>query len=146
MHWREFADQAPRLADLGRQRLEQPGVVLIGTIRRDGTPRISPVEPLLWEEDLWLSMLFGSRKAADLRRDQRVLVHSIVTNRDGGFGEYKLRVRPLRHHPAPPRRATRRRSGRASAGNLRRGASICSASTSTMSPSSATRKPRETSL
>lgn len=99
MHWREFADQAPRLADLGRQRLEQPGVVLIGTIRRDGTPRISPVEPLLWEEDLWLSMLFGSRKAADLRRDQRVLVHSIVTNRDGGFGEYKLRGQAIE---APP--------------------------------------------
>ena len=101
MHWREFADQAPRLADLGRQRLEKPGVVLIGTIRRDGTPRISPVEPLLWKDDLWLSMLFGSRKAADLRRDQRVLVHSIVTDRDGGLGEYKVRGQALEAPPGP---------------------------------------------
>jgi hypothetical protein len=36
-------------------------------------------------------MLFGSRKAADLRRDWRVLVHSIVTGPDGGTGEFKLR-------------------------------------------------------
>lgn len=91
MRWGEFARDAPRLAALGRERLEQPGVVLVGTIRRDGTPRISPVEPLLWEDDLWLSMLFGSCKAADLRRDPRVLVHSIVTSRNGAAGEYKVR-------------------------------------------------------
>jgi hypothetical protein len=79
------------LAELGRRRLAEPGVVLVGTICRDGTPRISPVEPLLWEGDLWLSMLFGSRKAADLDRDRRVLVHSIVTGRDGDLGEFKVR-------------------------------------------------------
>jgi hypothetical protein len=91
VRWDEFAANAPRLADLGRQRLIEPGVVLVGTVRRDGTARISPVEPLLWERDLWLSMLLGSYKAADLRRDPRILVHSIVTNREGDLGEYKLR-------------------------------------------------------
>ncbi len=99
MKWSELAEQAPRLADLGRERLEEPGVVLVGTIRRDGTPRISPVEPLLWQGDLWLSMLFESRKVADLRRDPRVLVHSIVTGRDGSLGEYKVRGRAVE---APP--------------------------------------------
>ncbi|HUA44886.1 MAG TPA: hypothetical protein VMA77_06645 [Solirubrobacteraceae bacterium] len=91
MRWSEFAEDEPRLAELGRKRLIEPGVVLVGTIRRDGTPRISPVEPLLWERDLWLSMLLGSYKAADLQRDPRVLVHSIVTVRSGASGEYKLR-------------------------------------------------------
>lgn len=91
MRWSEFAEDEPRLAALGRQRLVDPGVVLVGTIRQDGTPRISPVEPLLWERDLWLSMLFGSYKAVDLQRDPRVLVHSIVTGRDGAAGEYKVR-------------------------------------------------------
>jgi hypothetical protein len=56
-----------------------------------GTPRISPVEPLFWDGDLWLSMLWGSRKGADLLRDDRVLVHSVVTSRDGAAGEYKVR-------------------------------------------------------
>jgi hypothetical protein len=91
MRWSEFAEDEPRLAELGRKRLIDPGVVLVGTIRGDGTPRISPVEPLLWERDLWLSMLLGSYKAADLHRDPRVLVHSIVTGRNGASGEYKVR-------------------------------------------------------
>jgi hypothetical protein len=91
MHWEEFANQEPRLADLGREKLGTPGVVLIGTLRADGTPRISPVESLFWRQDLWLSMLLGSRKAADLVHDSRLLVHSIVTSRDGSAGEYKVR-------------------------------------------------------
>jgi hypothetical protein len=95
MRWADFAEDEPRLAALGRERLVEPGVVLVGTIRRDGTPRISPVEPLLWEKDLWLSMLLGSYKAADLLRDPRVLLHSIVTSRDGAEGEYKLRGRGI---------------------------------------------------
>lgn len=91
MRWGEFAAQEPSLAALGHERLIVPGVVLVGTIRRDGTARISPVEPLVWDGDLWLSMLLGSYKAADLMRDPRILVHSIVTGPDGGLGEYKVR-------------------------------------------------------
>jgi Pyridoxamine 5'-phosphate oxidase len=105
MKWSDLASQQPRLADLGRQRLEKPGVVLVGTVRRDGTARISPVEPLFWKGDLWLSMLFGSHKAADLRQDPRVLVHSIVTGRDGALGEYKVRGRALEVHAGPLRDA-----------------------------------------
>jgi hypothetical protein len=48
----------PHLAgELARERLIGPGVVLIGTVRRDGTPRISPVEPFMLEGELWLSMM-----------------------------------------------------------------------------------------
>jgi hypothetical protein len=91
MDWHEFEVEVPRLARLAEERLLEPGVVLVGTIRKDGSPRISPVEPFLMEGDLWLSMLWGSHKAADLQRDPRVLVHSIVTSRDGGGGEIKVR-------------------------------------------------------
>lgn len=95
MRWNELAEQQPKLAQLGRDRLIHPGVVFVATIRCDGTPRLSAVEPLQWDGDLWLSMLWGSRKAADLLRDPRLLVHSIVTTRDGGAGEYKLRGRAI---------------------------------------------------
>ena len=71
--------------------LERPGVVLVATIRRDGTPRLSPVEPFFWDGELWLAMMWRSRKAGDLRRDHRVLVHSIITSRDGAEGEAKVR-------------------------------------------------------
>ena len=36
-------------------------------------------------------MGWGSQKARDLQRDPRILVHSIVTSRDGTDGEYKVR-------------------------------------------------------
>ncbi|HEY3529683.1 MAG TPA: pyridoxamine 5'-phosphate oxidase family protein [Nocardioides sp.] len=93
MRWADFEAAARGLAALGRKKLLAPGVVLVGTIRRDGAPRISPVEPFVLDGELWLSMLWGSHKAADLARDPRVLVHSIVSSRDGGDGEYKLRGR-----------------------------------------------------
>ena len=91
MRWSEMQDQQPRLGALAHDRLVAPGVLLVATIRRDGTPRLSPVEPFVLDGDLWLSMLLGSLKAADLLRDPRVLVHSIVTGPDGGEGEMKVR-------------------------------------------------------
>lgn len=95
MRWGDLEQQQPRFAALGRRRLIEPGVVLVGTIRRDGTPRISPVEPLRWDGELWLSMLDGSLKATDLIRDPRLIVHSVVTSRDGAAGEYKVRGRVI---------------------------------------------------
>ena len=95
MHWADLEARQPRLANLGEQKLAGPGVVLVGTVRRDGSPRVSPVEPLLWRGDLWLSMGWGSNKARDLRRDPRILVHSIVTSRDGTDGEFKVRGRAV---------------------------------------------------
>lgn len=91
MRWSELERAQPGLARLGQERLITPGVLLVATIRRDGTPRLSPVEPYLMDGDLWLSMLWQSAKAADLLRDPRILVHSIVTGRDGGEGELKIR-------------------------------------------------------
>jgi Pyridoxamine 5'-phosphate oxidase len=105
MRWSELEDAQPGLAGLGRERLLAPGVLLVATIRRDGTPRVSPVEPFVMDGDLWLSMLWQSAKAADLLRDPRILVHSIVTGRDGGEGEFKIRgtVR-AEHDPGVQRR------------------------------------------
>jgi hypothetical protein len=93
MRWHDLGESAPRLAERARERLVDPGVLLVATARRDGTPRLSAVEPLVLDGDLWLSMLWQSRKASDLQRDDRVLLHSIVTSRDGAAGEVKLRGR-----------------------------------------------------
>jgi hypothetical protein len=91
MRWSELVQEQPELAALGQRKLLDAGVVLVATIRRDGSPRLSAVEPYLLDGNLWLSMLLDSRKAKDLLRDPRVLVHSVVTGRDGGDGEFKLR-------------------------------------------------------
>ena len=91
MRWNDITEDAPRFAEVAHRRLIDPGVLLVVTVRADGTPRLSPVEPLIVEGDLWLSMMWQSRKASDLRRDDRVLVHSTVTTREGAEGEVKMR-------------------------------------------------------
>lgn len=95
MRWAEVEAKQPRLAAVGLEKLRAPGVVLVGTVRRDGSPRITPVEPFFWEQELWLMMGRDSWKARDLMRDPRVLVHSIVTSPDGRAGEYKVRGRAV---------------------------------------------------
>jgi hypothetical protein len=105
MYWSELERAQPGLAGLGQERLLAPGVVLVATIRRDGTPRLSPVEPFVMDGDVWLSMLWRSTKAADLLRDPRILVHSVVTGRDGGEGEFKIRgTARAEHDPDVQRR------------------------------------------
>lgn len=79
MRWSEFAAYQCLLAAVAHDQLIKPCVLLIGTIRRDGSPRISGVEPLIMDGDLWLSMMPASTKARDLHRDPRILLHSIVT-------------------------------------------------------------------
>jgi hypothetical protein len=95
MHWSDLEQRAPRLAKVAHDRLVAPGVVLVVTLRTDGTPRLSPVEPLVLDGDIWLSMMWQSYKAADLQRDDRLLLHSIITSRDGANGEVKVRGRAV---------------------------------------------------
>jgi hypothetical protein len=79
MRWSAIAASEPALGAVVFDRLIRPGVLLVGTVRRDGSPRISGAEPLVWGGDLWLSMMRRSVKAIDLARDPRILLHSIVT-------------------------------------------------------------------
>jgi hypothetical protein len=102
--WSELERRQPVLAQLGLRRLITPGVVLVVTLRRDGSPRLSPVEPYLMDGRLLLSMLWQSRKARDLLRDPRVLVHSVITSRDGGEGEFKVRGTARALHDAEVQR------------------------------------------
>lgn len=48
----------------------------LATLRRDGSPRISGIETKFEDGELWLGMMPGSVKAADLRRDARLALHS----------------------------------------------------------------------
>ena len=90
MNWAEFKAADPEMAYLGEERFRRNGLVLVGTLSRNGWPRISPVEPLVVEGALYLGMTWHSLKALDLLRDSRVTVNSAVSNRDGSDGEFKL--------------------------------------------------------
>lgn len=89
--WREMELGAPEIAQLGLARLNAMRVAMLGTLRQDGSPRISPVEPHLVNGRLLVGAMTWSGKAADLRRDPRYVLHSTVTGPDTGEGELKLR-------------------------------------------------------
>ena len=88
--WQEFAAQAPELAALGEAQFARTGLALVGTLRRDGWPRISPVEPFIVDGQLYLGMMWRSVKALDLLRDPRCVAHSTVSDREGTEGEFKV--------------------------------------------------------
>jgi hypothetical protein len=90
MRWEEFAAACPELASLGEERLRARELCLLGTLRKNGYPRISPVEPEFVDGDLMLGMMWRSPKALDLLRDPRCVVHSVVSNREGTEGDFKL--------------------------------------------------------
>jgi len=90
MKWSAFVVASPKLAGFGEELIERHGLILLASLRRDGTPRISPVEPLIVDGELELGMIWQSKKALDLLRDPRCHVHTIVTDRNGTEGEFKL--------------------------------------------------------
>lgn len=85
-----LAERDPELAGLGLERFEKTGLALVGTLRKNGWPRISPVEPVIAEGHLYLGMMWQSVKALDLLRDPRCTVHSTVSDRLGTEGEFKV--------------------------------------------------------
>jgi hypothetical protein len=94
--WGDFEEAAPELAALGRERIERFGFVFIGTVRKDGGPRVNPVEAHLLESDLALCMIRDSLKALDLLRDARAFLHTpILDAASGAPGEFKLRGRAV---------------------------------------------------
>ena len=90
MHWDEFAAACPEIAALGEERLRRNELCLVGTLRQDGSPRISPSEPDFAAGHLLLGMMWQSRKALDLLRDPRCVIHSCVSDRMGSEGDFKL--------------------------------------------------------
>ncbi|MGK2966399.1 MAG: pyridoxamine 5'-phosphate oxidase family protein [Tepidiformaceae bacterium] len=93
MKWAAFEGLEPELAALGRERYAGTGIAMLGTVRRDGSPRVTPLEVFIVRGELMLGMMWQSMKALDLVRDPRIVVHSVVTAKAGTDGEFKLRGR-----------------------------------------------------
>jgi hypothetical protein len=95
--WAEFEHQAPALSALCYQRFKSSDLVMLGTIRKNGFPRISPIEWVIFEGELVLGGIWQAKKALDLLRDPRCTIHSTTVNKDGQEGDAKLwgRATPL---------------------------------------------------
>ena len=101
MDWAEFAQASPELAKLGWERFSSRELCMLGTLRANGWPRISPCELDLVAGELMLGMMWRSPKALDLLRDDRCVLHSCTSDRNGAEGDFKLyaRARPVEDQP-----------------------------------------------
>jgi len=67
----------PDLADRARAILTSTTNAVLGTIRRDGSPRLSGADPYFHDGQLRIWSMPRARKGEDLRRDPRLALHSI---------------------------------------------------------------------
>ena len=90
MNWAEFKSASPELAEAGEKLFERVGVVMVGSVRKDGSPRISPVEPLFAGDELYFGMMPETFKAQDLLRDGRCTIHNVISDKNVPEGEFKI--------------------------------------------------------
>jgi hypothetical protein len=75
---------------VAEDRIQSTGILLLGTIRADGRPRISPCEAYVVGDDLLLGMMWRSKKALDLLRDSRLTLATPRADAQGADGDLKL--------------------------------------------------------
>jgi hypothetical protein len=95
--WTEFVREAPGVAAIAERQLTATSLMMLATLRRDGFPRISPVEPVVDGDDLvlhdgylYFGSMGGSTKSLDLRRDPRCGLHTATTDKGIADGDVKL--------------------------------------------------------
>ncbi|WP_028477467.1 pyridoxamine 5'-phosphate oxidase family protein [Nocardia sp. CNY236] len=89
--WSRFTDEAPHITEIFLRRYRATGnLCLLGTLRADGSPRISPVEPRVFEEFLVIPGMPGTTKFRDLARDSRFCLHTATVDTHVSDGDAKL--------------------------------------------------------
>lgn len=78
MSWQKLETTEPDLAAFGKKYLHDQ-VAYLATIRKDGSPRLHPVRPVIGDGRLFIFMEPSSPKGHDLRRDGRYVLHCTAT-------------------------------------------------------------------
>lgn len=91
LDWSELAEVAPRIAEIFTRHHAATGrLCMLGTLRPDGFPRISPMEPALFEGQLWIGGMPGTAKFRDLARDPRFCLHTATVDTEVTDGDAKV--------------------------------------------------------
>ncbi len=89
--WTELVAGAPRVAAVFARRHAATGnLCLLATLRSDGFPRISPIEPRVFEDQLWIVGMADTTKFRDLGRDPRFCLHTATVDTEVSDGDAKL--------------------------------------------------------
>jgi Pyridoxamine 5'-phosphate oxidase len=89
--WQEFVDEAPSIAEIFVRRHTATGnLCMLATLRSDGYPRISPIEPRVFEGRLVVVGMPGTTKFKDLGRNPRFCLHTATVDTHVSDGDVKL--------------------------------------------------------
>jgi hypothetical protein len=88
--WSDIENNEPELARLVRARFECHPHHVLGTVRADGSPRLSGINVFFSDGHLWWGSMTGARKAVDVRRDQRVALYSAPLHEDMTGGDASI--------------------------------------------------------
>jgi hypothetical protein len=87
--WDDVTASAPEFAATVRELFDAHKHKTMATLRRDGSPRISGIEAIFLDGDLWFGGMWKSRKALDLQRDPRFALHSASVDPPDDAGAWK---------------------------------------------------------
>lgn len=91
VNWSRFADEAPHIAEIFvRRHTATHNLCMMATTRSDGYPRISPLEPRIFHDELVLVGMPGTTKYRDLARDPRLCLHTATIDPNVGDGDVKI--------------------------------------------------------
>ncbi len=96
--WQDLHASAPDLVERARSILGSTTNSVLATVRADGTPRVSGIDPWFTAGEMYIGFMPGSRKLADLGRDPHLALHCIPwesrkvrdASADPGDGDAKL--------------------------------------------------------
>jgi len=88
--WEDVRAEAPELAEAVQARFAAHRHAVLGTLRRDGGPRLSGTETTFKDGELWLGSMDPARKVDDLRRDPRLALHSATADPELVGGDAKI--------------------------------------------------------
>ncbi|MDP1803789.1 MAG: pyridoxamine 5'-phosphate oxidase family protein [Acidimicrobiales bacterium] len=86
----DLTAHAPAIAEFFHRKVAAAGLCFLGTVRADGSPRVSPLEVWVHEGGLYAGSMPGAVKARDLQRDPRCCLVTPLADKDDLAGEVKL--------------------------------------------------------
>jgi nitroimidazol reductase NimA-like FMN-containing flavoprotein (pyridoxamine 5'-phosphate oxidase superfamily) len=86
--WAEVAASAPELAADGERLFRAFTLAFLATVRADGGPRVHPVTVTVHDGRLYVFLVHGTPKRADLLRDPRFALHSFPSFPRGTVDSY----------------------------------------------------------
>lgn len=75
--WSTFEAAEPELAGRARTIFTATTNCVLGTVRADGSPRLSGIDPFFLDGELHIGSMPAARKGDDLRRDPRLALHAV---------------------------------------------------------------------